>query len=934
MKPVNSFLYNHFVAPRAESIFVPKSLLFWGLNVLTLGVFGAAETVVKHHRVKQLNLIHKDLESQVETLMTRWDEMDKQLTAVMGDLKSARGDDVDNDMDERIDNISNEVNKLDAWTFTVKKGKVSFSEMALGTISFVGQLIANILSLGVYGVIQNQKSKNEMTLLEAKNTFIKGEGFEKERTAQADQLKKKIQNAREYLDAKTAYNGIKTTDAGKAYLALQKAKQDLVILQKDQKTLQADFDAMKVDNAAVKKAKTIVDNELALKKQEIIKLEGQVLGQYQLQKDLKTAEKNLADIQAKLKLANVKADKVNALEKEIANIQAKQKNQPEIVKLAPEVGPIAPKYTPRKEDKTVDGAMDMNDDNRDSFAAKADFFDEYNQRYGDKKSASEMIAEGFNHAYTKLIDMAEKGDKIKLNKSGNTAAKPAVYAIYRYMILDLINGAKLDINGCHGYQLMINSSVSMLPSQPEKILQYKDDQMGGQKPIVSVHYKQRDDFTPDEEALGLRDGVNPVAVKWILEQLTDQEKMYLFTHLMEPVIENKHPDYQKIVAFMKNKNDPRVKLVQTASDLIQDMATAIQKKFGQNVLTKCWQTADVDWDIEPFVKPDDKIDGLDKILADDIIKTGTKVVDWELDADVIGAKNNWGQLQQKEFYDLILAAKTKNQTIFAAFDHHNLLEFPEKPNQKFKKLTLADVSKQFHVSHEMIGQDPTTFTGGERCLFSNLLAVLVSDKKDLTSENVHKLKRAMAAYLDKIYQASLRWNIEKTKPEQLQSKDAPKLKEMAELQKEFQHAILKTHGCTVPNYMRWLRNEMGWGVPKIDLDSLTSFEIQLAAYTMGVRIGLVPIDYEALTSTDKHGRILPEAEVYGPNTKEMLLMGMHHFAGSTKPGSYYGLFPRLNVGKDENQYGGDIYTYYAAKDLKKYWKEIQQYKSNAELKKT
>ena len=146
------------------------------------------------------------------------------------------------------------------------------------------------------------------------------------------------------------------------------------------------------------------------------------------------------------------------------------------------------------------------------------------------------------------------------------------------------------------------------------------------------------------------------------------------------------------------------------------------------------------------------------------------------------------------------------------------------------------------------------------------------------------------------------------------SKDSKKLEELAELAISFENLIRQTHKCTIAEYQDWL-HERAYGA-KIDIDHLTPLEIQLIAYTVGVKIGVLPINVVCPSTVDKEGRIIPEGEFYGPNTKEFLLMGANG-------ASYYGLFPKLNIEDDsvtQLEAYGDLF------ELEGYWTSIDMNK--------
>lgn len=1005
-----------FIYPPGNSILATKSFVFWGLNILTLGIYGAAETLAKRHRIKELKLDRIILENQAAELVRQWGELENDLTTLFDELKSLdkKNPEKSTDLNNRATDLSVRRMALEAKFVQIDMERATeFSEIALGVITFVGQLILNIVTLWGYGVYQIYTLKNRIKNLEAYNGYIQN-AYESQKREKSLNLQRLIIAIPDYIKTKEKYEGMVGTDVGQAYLAVQRSQIDLLNLQKEHKALETDMTALKLQKAAVEDAKLAVEQGLAEKTQEVADLNVRVnaMGtkEWKLKQDRERLEKEhgslkkerdslkndvvqkdsaikdleqkkkreTTDLQAMLNAANAKASQVDKLQKSVAMFQAAQTHQPELVKLASELGPIPPKYAASKGDGLTLGAVDIKGmkkvleelkerikfaEELDQKAIKIDSemkallkelekalkitweeerrtinideikgllkdleevvdftekeYNSYNLRYEDARTAAEIVTTSFDYSFDELIKMAKNGDKIKFNKSPGTWGQPAEYVVYRYMVLDLLKGGKIDGNGCHGFKLSINEHVSMLPSQPERILQYKDDQMGGMQPIVSIHYKQRDDFTPDEETLRLRDGVHPVAAKWILGQLSDEEKGFLFTHLMAPVIENTHPDYQAMRIFISNKDNPRARLVETASELIQDLGTAIGRKFGQDALVPSWQDKADDLEVKPFVKAEEDQTGISRIPDSTLapVAKEAKIVEWVLDPDVLSAEGC-----QRDFYELIRDSQTKYTTVFTLLDSGmDLLKNPDR--REFIKLDWRLVNKHFHVSHWMIGAD-WEGRGGERCLFSNLLAILVTNKKHLTSDNVRQLKRAMAAYLDKLQSANYQLNIEKSKPID-QQKNLPMLEEMVELNTFFEKAIEHSHkGCSVVEYQAWLRGEVYKG-PTINVSDLDTFEIQLAAYTIGVRIGVLPINMaltDSLSKADGRGRIVHGlgSEIYGPNTEALLLMGVND-PKDGKGGTFYGLFPRL---RDDQDNDGDRIV----RDLEDYWSGISQWK--------
>jgi hypothetical protein len=926
----------NFVPPALESIWAPKSLVFLALNILTVGIFGAAETLSKKYRVKELKMRQEKLIEHANELADQWTVLEQKLTNLYQDIsdrletESEDLSEIKKDIQKLRSNLSENDELLERKFSEDYETPSSISDVALGTIDFVGQLLINVLSIGLYGVYQNCSLKNKVTILEAQNEYIKNqtckkvEDKAKEIRTNIDAFSKGLDLIR---DLTTEVQNVQQTDPGKAYLAAHQATQELQGLQKKQSVLQQDLVALRAQKVVAEQGKQKAENELTFKKQDVQNLQlqnKQIVDQErqarakidQLEEDNAIKEAELFDLQERVKESKTKAERARVLEKEVSRLTAVNRNLPEAQKLQTQLGPIDSKYTPKKDEPTeINGACE-------------DSKSDYAKRYNGKRTAVDVLKAAFSFGFTELMAMAKKG-KIKFSDSLAVQASPGARALYRFMILDLIKGAKLHQPSCHGYELVVNDQeVPMIPSNPERVLRYKLDDSKKLKPCVEVCFTRRDDFTAKETELE-RDvpfGVDPVSIKRILVQLTEEEQRHLFNLLMSSIIEDTNPEYCQTKAFMRNETDERVELIKTAYELICDMGTAVEKKFGQNILIDCWQENVDDENFDPaFVKAEDAIDVTD-IPDDGLVQApkGEKYVEWELIPEVFKDSGQTGQAGLS-FQDLITFAQVKYRQYFDYLGRGLILK-KQSSGATFDKLEWKEINEQYHVSHRMIGSDPKTYLGGQRCLFSNLLAVFVTDDQDLEEANVIYLKKAMAAYLDYLQKAKLEW--EKIKHQDVKDENHNKLKELAELYDQFQSAIYKTHNkCTVSTYQAWLR-EKDLGTDrfgqdlnaKINISDLTQFEIQLCAYAMGIRIGVLPINLETRAIVDDYGRIVPEAEFYGPNTKEFLLMG-------NTTGSYYGLFPKLNIKNNpslEEELETD--TFEALEDLEYYWNKIDMNK--------
>lgn len=841
MGNITSFQGTLFTPSKGESVSF-KTFGFWGLNIITLGLFETIRMIIKDNQIKRLTLDNKKVTYQAENTVEKSRQLEKGIKKILAQLSAVESGQNTESLENDLLVLTAENNQLALKKVIPgqSKLKTSFSSVVLNIFLFIGNLFVNICTVGVYGVSINHGLNNRVKFLQERKAFFETQS-QKYSNEKSQELQSLINASQKLISNAKEMDALKKTDKGQLFVQVQNAQQEI--------------QALKVQ-------------------------------------------------------VQDKVNEVSQLNKEIKDVKAKPLAHPQeasgISKFASEIGPVPPKYTQIAEDGEVKGAMDGLDG---APAAQHDFINGYNLRYGDKYSASEIAAESFNYAYEELLK-----PPYKLNKSHLTCTTAGKFAIYRHMVLDLLLGAKVPQNDdCHGYTVQINENVKMLPSKPEKILHYKKEADGNLQPVIAFHYQQKDDFTPSEEALGMN-GVDPLSAKWILEKLNDQEKKHLQTYLMSPIIENHHPDFKDMLAFMSNKSDSRVKLVKTAAELIEDMAIAFEKKFEKNVLIPCWQN-NADEMIEPFVKKEDQ--DLLTLAKTDFKDPNEKISKWEIDVKVIGAPSSALSKAHKDFQQLITQARDHHQLLTHCIEIEKCLEKPEKEGKTIAKFDWKNINEHFHISHQMIGTNALG-NGGVKCLYSNLLTVLLKDKNDLNPLNVSKLKSSMAAYLDQLNQAKKEWEAVKPQAAMPLSDDMQKKKAMAELRDEFEKECSSSyHKCSLANYQSWLRGQWGGkanGVTYIDQDQLTAFEIQLAAHTLGVRIGLFLFDAPCACKVDKLGRIVP-SEVYGPNTKELLLLGL-------KNNSFYGLQPKLHV-TPELLNTGDQNKIDTVLNHENYWKAVK-----------
>jgi hypothetical protein len=574
------------------------------------------------------------------------------------------------------------------------------------------------------------------------------------------------------------------------------------------------------------------------------------------------------------------SNQVQRINRKIDDIQ----NDPGIASLLKMIGPIPPKYAPKREE--IDALVGANGIDDVSETAKS-LWSRYAKRYNGIETASDLFRAGFNYALKNIFHLADKGGMVKLNRSLGTPTSKGAQVVYRALAYEWIKGGK-PIQTCRHYEFHLNNKgVKMVSTKPEYV--WKPQEVNGaQKGSLVLHFQDRDDFTPAEDELAnttAMHGIDPIAAKCLLAKLSSETANHLFIWLLEPALEDDHVDYQKSLTFITNQPKKIQEWVYLLRALICDMGVVLETKFNGLAMKEWQKYLDVDNDeLQPFEKQQ-KNEGQVVPHSVEVLER-YQLIPWQIHFEILSVMHN-GIAQQNEFLDLIMNVQEKYQVYFKYLTP-KLLDYPKKEGTIIKNLTWKQLNDQYHRVHQIIG--------GQGCLFSNLLTVFMTDPNDLTQVNIFKLKKAMAAYLDD--------------PEHA---------------KQFEAALRNDYHCSVKKYQQWLRQENG-SIYLIK-SHLTPVQIEIAAYALGVRIALFTppstTNDHACTKceVDEYGRIVPVKDIvghyFGPPTQEVFFMAVKNNH------TYYALFPKLN-GQVQNlkKLGMNSKEIKTIQDIDKYWQKL------------
>ena len=567
--------FTDFQAPKLEPLLSPRSFVQWAVTIITGGISATAEALSKNHRIKELSFAQSDIMRQIQEISEAGKQIESEIAALLNSrLQGIDAQNLQNQQNQKqqLDDLTTRINLLKTRSIKVNdKIDINFLSFVLGIISFVGHMLANWATFGLWGVDTNNTLKNKIIMLQAENDFIIDK-FNSDKGNGIRNLEILVEAKRISSQSNEILVQISHTVPGQAMLSIQKVEDEIAKLQGQRKKLEdelsnAQSEALGYQFQHQDVQNTITDlnrkiQELADKKIKIVQA-GQI------------AEQNVADrVRTERKTLARHEDEFTRLQKEMRS-QMVADLTPEITKIKNDLGPIPFTYTKDANDKDIPGAIGVDDSNGSDKAN----WSEYAKRYNDKYTALDILKEAIPFAIKQLLELTQN-NRVVFTDTPNATS---VNMVFRYIVLDLIEGAKLD-TGCGGDKLILNNKgILMRSSQPEKVMRLEENTAkNALEPKMGIFFNYHDDFVPHESELqgNLPNGVDPVSVKWILAKLTDVEKQHLKYRILSPIAPQDAPHYLDLSRFMRGTDNPKTKLIEIAFQLICNYALAMEMKYG------------------------------------------------------------------------------------------------------------------------------------------------------------------------------------------------------------------------------------------------------------------------------------------------------------------------------------------------------------------
>lgn len=870
-----------FQIPTAASPFSFESFAFLFFNVMSLGLYGTIQSLAKERVITELHLKQQHLQTQAARIFEQFEGLNEQIHTLRSRLNR----------DETGDLVALEIDRLEQQSIALRAIVLDvenlpaqdrqITQMSVPFIQFVGVLLSNIVTVGLYGMIQNANQDSCIATLEAHNEKIK-EVINEKKNVHLTGIQSQLDTLRTHLRMSQERKELMQSEAGQVFSHKKEAEKNASRLVDERKELAGNLLALQGDAVRLGEAQRQLTDSVTQTSQEM-----EVVAQRNMELRAERAREingvSITQLQRYKNRLQREAERAQSvfndernLNLELLGVRQVPLND-DVQRAHLGLGPI-PSRCPGSGEIIGDYGLDVED-------CDEELWTDYTKRYAGKKTAFELVSTALETAFDDLLKMAgQENPKINWNTSTSlwydTEAKYTENknALYRHMVWEFISHGSLIQVDQESYVLRLNNEgVTMASSLPVRCQSIREitAEDGSIQRVPEVHVLPTviDEFTPAIGDMLLRFGIDPVSAKRIFNQLSDEEKGHLQNLLLDPLIANEHADLLNTRLFMRNGSPERVKLVRDAYELICDIGVAIEKKFDKKGLGQLLGGLADDYDLEPFHK--------EEVQAPVVTQTApvvAPIVEWTPDTESLKVKTKSGASTQTDFATAIENSVALYKKIYAGMsakvidNPDNILYSPYVQDKNVGNITVKGITNQFTYKHPMYG--------GHGCLMSAITSVLMTDASKANSTSVQHLKNAMAAYLSVKENAKL--FASKIAGNHYGSNRPHKLERMTD--EQYEKAIEKWLEQSVESYQSWLK--YGGSIYNGDLGDV---EIEIIACMIGVRIAVF-YDGQA-TKLNEYGLTIPADErfYYGPNTKETL------YLYNSSQSTYAGLWPKMKV---------------------------------------
>ncbi|MBS4163250.1 Uncharacterized protein PRO82_000550 [Candidatus Protochlamydia amoebophila] len=820
--------------PQSELLITLNNVTFIVLNILSLGKYGVKRIVEQQRKIQHIKCKQARLASNTQELLERFENLKNKIFILEKEVQQIH---LTLNFDKRIEdiNITNEqLKKRSLESELNNEQSLVMQNFAVPRITFLGLLLANIVSIGFYSFYQFRQNK-----LHIENLKKETENFQVIISQRQIELAEQITNQLNFLRrTKSLKVEIARLPIGNDFFKINEKKERLKWLAQEIERLDLEVKNLVKQNAGYEVEKLGSVAFLKCRVKDLENLNTLITEKAKKMLSKKTSDdpiSALEELKARVRREQEQTQKLFQLKKDLERESA---DLTPTEKIYSQIGQINQAYARLENQGVIPGDYGLNFDG-DFDPSKET---EYVKNYKGIKTAREFLEVLYANSFKELVELAKHG-KINFNKHLNTVIDELnCQALYRFMVLKFMTHSRLEENGCRGYLLKLNADgVSLAAPAAEIVLDCPYGEIAKSNHLRRIN-RVVDEFTyavePQQISLPPYD---PESLKRLLVDLSEEEKLHLFNLVMEDLIEEDHPEMINTRKFLQQKDNQRVEKIKTTFQLICNFAVTLKAKFGPQHLLILKNLYD-DEGVEPFKKFKEETVELKTAST-----SQTVTIPWTPNHACLDPN----------------LKKIIRDTVKTYQDFYKGLNCEAiNPKGQICPTNYVGIDMQYWHKHPYFSR--------HGCLMSAFSALLTIERELVSVSTVKQLKNAIAAYLDIPEKAA-----------QFKNQIYNKYK----LSLEKYQSYMRGENCQMINVSDFGELEIQLMAEVIGVKIAVIIDSEAAA-GQGLNQSLI---------LNEFGLTVPESSYYyfGPNTLEVLYLYKTTFNGNGKTPTYEPLWPKV-----------------------------------------
>lgn len=532
--------------------FSKHTLVYFVLNILTMGIYGSHQHVLKLKSVQSLKHKQSNLQAVSEKINTFWSALESDLHQFK--IYHATFS------DEQLDHFRQRICELNI---------TSFKNEAISLSTFIAHWIINCFTLGIATLYKNYLLDREAHHLAHQNTSAV-DNIESTHIARNALLEKKITFLEQSQSANFENENLRQTAKGEFYQTTKEIERhNKEIAATNQTIAQLAAEHLNINQ---------VNQQLRAEIEQLTQSKRTLDEQnFRLNEEINRLKEKKTQAEQTLEKMEVEGEKVEKLGMEIEAITDEISKYEGLMQSQKLLGEVARPIQVNIPEKFVNPAPN-------SFGFK------------EAKRAEEVVMCLFQEAFQTLSEANPFG--IQFNRSSQIITNPNyihhMKSFYRFVALLVIQNGKYFVDEAGELILKLNDRIPLRYSKPNVYTSKIGMQLFCEN--------DSDDFFHQN----LPSGIDPLAIKVIFESFTEKEKHFFIVLMMERLIPDDHQDLIDARNELQTNSTFAQKYSLASNDLI-DFAYLIENRFI-NVLASLWEKEAGDGEAIPYQKQNPQTD--------------------------------------------------------------------------------------------------------------------------------------------------------------------------------------------------------------------------------------------------------------------------------------------------------------------------------------